>query len=502
MGSDKTTKLEQPEDIRTIDFVSVLNHLDEGVIITDREGNILYYNETQSQIDGLDAGDVLGKKVTDIYRLSEETSLIMRCLKTGHPMRNRTFFYKTIKGKVVNTIHSVFPIQSNDQVTGTICFVRDYKILKRTTPVLSVPDIRPKRDNRTRYTFADMLGRNRVFVRSVNTAREAANSASPILIIGETGTGKELFAQSIHNHSIRSKKKYVAINCAAIPEHLLEGILFGTVKGAFTGAVDRAGLFEKANNSTLFLDELLAMPLNLQAKLLRVLQEKKVQRIGSAKEIDLKIKIISSINRPPRDAIDAGQLRGDLFYRIGVVMIKIPPLKERMDDIHRLVNHFIALLNTTLGTGVKRVSDEVLDLFENYAWPGNIRELEHLMEGAMNIVGFQETIERQHFSAAFESMDGLKAFQEATYLSPASVRPEPSPLPSFQNKTGVEPEQKPLQPLNHLAREQRVIERTSIEKALTDTGGNITRSSAELGISRQLLHYKMKKYHLSRTDFM
>lgn len=279
-------------DLNNIDFISVMDRLDEGVIIADNQGIIRYYNETQCQIDELDFDNVVGKKVTDIYELCGNTSMIMLCLKLVRPIRNKTFFYKTKLGKVANTICSTFPIIQDSQLCGAICFVKDYKILRNTTPVISIPEIKPIKENGTRYTFADIIGRNNELIRSVNTSRTAADSSSPVMLIGETGTGKELFAQSIHNYSARSHKPFFAVNCAAIPDTLLEGFLFGTTKGAFTGAINKPGLLEQANGSTLFLDELLAMPVSLQAKLLRVLQEKKVCRLGSTNEINLTINSI------------------------------------------------------------------------------------------------------------------------------------------------------------------------------------------------------------------
>ena len=358
--------LSRPMDVGNLDFVSVLDNFDDGVIITDCQGKILYYNQAQASIDDLDPQQVIGKHVVDIYQLSGDTSLIMLCIRTRSPVRHRTFFYKTVNGRIAHTIHSVFPLFDNGQMVGAICFVRDYKLLKTPAGHPSSSAMQQQKSNGTRYSFADIVGNNAELLRSVNTAREAADSKSPILLIGETGTGKELFAQAIHNSSRRSGKPYVAINCAAIPENLLEGLLFGTVKGAFTGAIDRPGLFERANGSTLFLDELLAMPLTLQAKLLRVLQEKKVARLGSDREIDLDIKIVSSVGKPPRDAIKEGELRVDLFYRLGVVMVKIPPLRDRQDDLGALVSHFLARLNATFGTQVQAVSPAVMELFVGY----------------------------------------------------------------------------------------------------------------------------------------
>jgi arginine utilization regulatory protein len=481
-------------DLNSIDFISVMDRLDEGVIITDDKGVVRYFNETQCQIDGLDADYAVGKKVTEIYELCGNTSLIMLCLKLGQPIRNKTFFYKTKLGKVANTICSIFPILNGMQLQGAVCFVKDYQILRNTTPVISIPEIKPKKENGTRYTFADIIGSNNELIRAVNTCRTAADSASPIMLIGETGTGKELFAQSIHNYSSRSHYPYFAVNCAAIPETLLEGFLFGTTKGAFTGAMDKPGLLEQANGSTLFLDELLAMPVSLQAKLLRVLQEKKVCRIGSTHEINLNIKILTSINKPPRDAIKNNELRIDLFYRIGVVLVAIPSLRERLDDLLNLINHFLLIHNKNLGTNVKSVSDDVMSLFQSYDWPGNIRELEHLIEGALNIIGYDERLSLRYFSSAFETMNRADLRQQVLNI--------PSKIDQ-QKKAGELLMEEVVQlPPNSLPENQYKQERQALCEVLVSTKGNISRSSSILGISRQLLHYKMKKHDLQRESFL
>ena len=487
--------LRQPTDIGNIDFISVLDSFDDGVIIADCQGKILYYNHAQALIDDLDRTKVIGRKVTDIYQLSGETSLIMHCIRTRSAVRHRTFFYKTVNGKIAHTIHSVFPLLDGEQIVGAICFVRDYKLLKEHAPHPLSPEEKPQKLNGTRYAFADIIGASPELVRSISTAKGAAESKSPVLLIGETGTGKELFAQSIHNHSSRKEKRYVAINCAAIPDNLLEGLLFGTVKGAFTGAIDRPGLFERANGSTLFLDELLAMPLPLQAKLLRVLQEKKVSRVGSDKEIEFDIKIVSSVSRPPRDAIRDGELRTDLFYRLGVVMVKIPSLRHRADDIPILVEHFLNRLNSNFGTQVQGVSPEVMDLFSGYAWPGNIRELEHLLEGAMNIVGLSDTIELRHFSAAFETLNVLGE-------NPPPPVPPALDSPSFEQQPAKAAELSPSSGFSsNLQNEHIILEKTALQRALHETSGNVSRAASLLGISRQLLTYKMKKHHLDRKVF-
>ena len=481
-------------DVNKIDFLSIMDNMDEGVIITDHQGVIHYYNQTQAQIDNLERNFVIGKQVTDIYQLCGDSSLIMLCIKHERPIRNRTFFYKTKSGKVANTICSIFPMFHGSKVWGVICFVKDYQILRNTTPIVSIPENKLVRENSTRYTFADIIGRNPDLIRSVNTSRAAADSISPIMLIGETGTGKELFAQSIHNQSARNAKPYVAVNCAAIPENLLEALLFGTTKGAFSGAMDKPGLLEQANGSTLFLDELLSMPLTLQAKLLRVLQEKKVRRIGSVSEIDLNIKIITSVNKPPRNAILNNELRIDLFYRVGVVMVNIPPLRDRLDDLSDLVSHFLLKLNNSLGTNVRTLSDEVTNLFISYHWPGNIRELEHLLEGALNIIGFDEELSMKYFSAAIDTMDhadfGLKKAELPTNPEARSFYLNSQPRSDL-------PFSKKNLPESQSRHEGRIL-----LEALTTTSGNISQAALILGISRQLLHYKMKKHGISREQFL
>ncbi|SCX81854.1 sigma-54 interaction domain-containing protein [Desulfoluna spongiiphila] len=489
MGQHRKSRSDSLFDVTRINFLSVLDQLDEGIIITDHQGVIVYYNDTQAQIDGTTPEEIIGKHVTEVYELSDETSMIAKCMEKKRAIRNRTFFYRTRKGKVAHTIHSIFPLLEGTRVTGAICFVKDYNILQKSTPMIAVPSFNKNQGNGTRYTFGDIIGDSYDLQRAMVTAREAASSSSPIMLIGETGTGKELFAQSIHNHSARKNKAYTALNCAAIPENLLEGVLFGTVKGAFTGALDKPGLLEMGNGGTLFLDELLAMPTTLQAKLLRVLQEKKFRRIGSHKEVEVELKVISAMNGSPREAVKNGQLRTDLFYRLGVVIVQIPPLRNRLDDLENLISHFILTLNHAFGTHVKGVSPRVLDLFKGYRWPGNVRELEHLIEGAMNSAGQNKIIGLRHFTSAFETLNVLGNDEGAWESTNAG---------SFHRLT---PAALPLSTTSNLSESQKATERQTIAHALTDAFGNVSRASKILGISRQLLHYKMKKHKLNRKAF-
>jgi arginine utilization regulatory protein len=476
------------------DALAVLEVYDEGVIITDAGGQILFYNDAQARIDDLSPEFVRCRHVNEIYNLSREESLIMRCLDLGEPIYGQLFFYRTRRGKVANTICSVYPLKHDGVLVGSICIVKNYNLLEKTITAASIvpPDEHQSLGNGTRFQFPDVVGTDPIFLQGLKIARLAADSPSPIMLSGETGTGKEVFAQSIHNYSRRGAMNFVAINCAAIPENLLEGLLFGTTRGAFTGAVTRQGIFEQAHGGTLFLDELNAMPINLQAKLLRVLQERRLRRVGDTKDIAIDLKIISSVNVDPHAAIKAGHLRNDLYYRLGVVFIAIPPLRRRPEDIDLLTRHFIHLNNRKLNKLVSGISSKVMDLFRRYQWPGNVRELEHVVEGTMNVLGGENRIEHNHlpvhvFHPDFGALSGVE-LPEAVCA--------PYALPGSEGTGG----DLSTREVNLLGR-QKHQEREVIAEHLTAAGGNVAAAARRLGISRQLLHYKLKKYGLKREAF-
>lgn len=482
-------------DLDTIDLVKVLADFDEGVIITDRHGRVIFYNRTQGKIDNLDPRDVLGKNITDVYELNTDTSIIFRCLNSAQPIINDLLIYKTHLGKTAYTLHSALPLFQRGKMVGVICFVKDYNLLQNAfdAAAQASPPSVDRFENGTRFTFGDIVGEAPEFMRSVKIAGMAAKSPSSVMLMGLTGTGKELFAQAIHNQSPRNKHPYIAINCAAIPENLVEGILFGTAKGAFTGAMDKPGLFERANGGTIFLDEINSMPMGLQAKLLRVLQEKKVRRVGSLKEIALNLKIISSVNRDPRRAIQEETLRIDLFYRLAVIYIRIPSLRERCDDIELLTHHFVISLNQVLGKTVKGVSSEVMECFNAYDWPGNVRELQNTVEAAMNMMtGRGETIVMEHLPGYF---------QREVHSTMKTQTVESYPFPDSTGPPAFTPKPFPIESASSLVETQSAREEKLIREAIRKCNGNVSRASQNLGISRQLLYYKMKKYGLNRKTF-
>jgi len=286
-----------------------------------------------------------------------------------------------------------------------------------------------------------------------------------VLVTGESGTGKELVAQLIHESGPRATKPFVAVNCGAIPEQLLESELFGHTRGAFTGAVEeRRGLFEEAHGGTLFLDEIGELPAPLQVKLLRALQEGEVRRVGDNAARNVDVRVVAATSRDLEAEVRANRFRADLFYRVNVVRIQLPPLRERRDDIPELVKHFTAVFNRRLSLAIKGVSAEAMKLLMDYAWPGNVRELENVMERAMVLA------------------DGPQVGAEHL---PAGIRSPGSQVASDGNELDLS-----------VKRRTEALERSLIQRALKQTGGNKTRAAKLLDLSHRALLYKIKEYKL------
>jgi arginine utilization regulatory protein len=473
-------------DFGQFDLLQLLCDFDQGVLMTDANGIMIFYNAVQANIDNLNPSDVLGKKITDVYRYHNDSSTCMRVLKHQRPIINYALSYESKNANVGNTIHSVFPLFKDGKIAGTICFVKDYNILERNIPSFLAAKNNEKFAEGTKYTFASIIGSAPVFINALKTAKMAANSPSPVLLYGETGTGKELFAQAIHNFYHDKQKAYVDINCAAIPESLMEGMLFGTVKGAYTGAIDRAGLLEAAEGGTVYFDEINSMPLALQGKLLRMLQEKIIRRVGSLKNTPLDCKVICSVNEEPHQLVKSGRFRMDLFYRLAVVYVHIPPLRERLVDIEELGRYFLQKFSRMLGKNLKNISAEVIDFFWGYSWPGNVRELEHIIESAVNMASdSDDTLKLEH--CYFANLLGIS--DEAVAESPEN-RPDPSfDYPHPGPAEGIAERQS-------LSAATTSLEREKIIDALTMSGGNIAAAARILSISRQLLGHKISKFNL------
>ncbi|MGI6679100.1 MAG: sigma 54-interacting transcriptional regulator [Dehalobacterium sp.] len=471
-------------------YENILNSIEEGIHCIDINGNIIIYNLAQEKLEGYTSGEVLGKHVTEIYNLDHKSSLLLRVLEEGRPLLDQHQEYSVKNGKYVDVLCSTVPLYSGKKIIGAAAILKDYAKWRQMAERML--DLQEKlsvkwskttsvKQKETYITFDHIIGQNRKLQENIKWAKTAAKSDSPILIYGETGTGKELFAQSIHMESNRSQGPFQALNCAAIPENLLEGILFGTAKGAFTGAINRHGLFEQANGGTLFLDEINSMPLALQAKLLRVLEEKKIRRLGENVEIPIDTRIISSCNTSPSVAVRHGQIRSDLFYRLAVVYISIPPLRERLDDLELLCNYFITKLNIQLQKNIRSLEPNLITAFNNYHWPGNVRQLKHTIECAMNIVHDEESQILAKYIPQY-----LKLFTQNDEVAAAKSEE----ILENVSKFTAEPAS------NNLLNQIKMQEREAIKEALIRSKGNIAKAAQELNMSRQLLHYHLKKHGL------
>jgi two-component system, NtrC family, response regulator AtoC len=348
---------------------------------------------------------------------------------------------------------------SADQLVLTIRKAQERESLRREVTHL-------RQEVSVNRRFSGIIARSPAMKNAIDTATKVARYPSPVLITGESGTGKELIARLIHDQSDRNSADFIAVNCGAIPENLLEAELFGYVRGAFTGADrDRAGLFEAASGGTLFLDEVGEMPASLQVKLLRVLQENEVRRLGETRSRDVDARILAATNRSLEDEIRAGNFRKDLFYRIAVVPIHLPPLRQRTEEIPALAKHFLERYNRSHGLAIEGIEPEAMDALLKYSFTGNARELENIIERAMVLAAGPRL-----------GLDDL----------PHHVR---SPVRPFDD---VELGDDELSVKKHGA----MLERRLIQKALERTGGNRTRAAQLLDLSARALLYKIRDYEL------
>lgn len=459
------------------DLKAVFDQMGLGVTITDRDGEIIYYNQTQAEIDELDPDFVLGRHQLAVYEAtSREPSVVMTVHQTLTAVTNLPRIYSTRKGKCINSTHSVYPLFAGKEFLGSLCLIQSFN------PGLAETIIQ-HRSAPAGSGFRRIVTHNPRVLKALEEARAAAAGLSPVLIHGPTGTGKEMFARGIHAESPWQQGSYVSVNCAAIPGNLLEGVLFGTSRGAFTGAVDQAGLFEEAEGGVFFLDELDSMPLALQPKLLRVLEEKKVRRLGAVKEKAVNFKLIASVSDRPTELVRRERLRADLFYRIGVVIISLPPLRERPEDLEPLVRHFISHYNQQFQKHLSDLNPETWDLFRRHHWPGNVRELEHLIEGAVNLAGESGLIGPELLPEHFHF--DLKAERQ-----PGPGEPTAGPMSAGESGGwGWHPD------------EAREKERAAVIRALTAASGNVSLAASLLGLNRQVMSYRMKRFGLNRRDF-
>jgi len=364
--------------------------MDEGVHVVDENGITVFYNQTMATLEGTEPKKVINKSLLEVFPFfCRETSTLMKVLKTGKPINEQRQVYMNLKGIKITTINSTFPIKDKGEIIGAVEISKDItNIEEMSGKIIDLQEkIYHKKDKNystpsAKYTFSDIIGESNEIKEVISYAKKASMTSSSVLIFGETGTGKELFAQSIHNASARREGPFVAVNCAALPASLLESELFGYVGGAFTGAKrkGKAGLFELAHTGTIFLDEIGEMPLELQARLLRVLEEREVVRLGSERVTPVNIRVIAATNRDLKEAVDKGKFRADLYYRLNVLPLRVPSLDERRSDIPLLFRYFVAKIAEHLGQETPVISAPALELICSRSYPGNVRELKNLAE--------------------------------------------------------------------------------------------------------------------------
>ncbi|WP_413310117.1 sigma-54 interaction domain-containing protein [Bacillus sp. 1P10SD] len=452
-------------------YKRILDEVDVGVHAVDETGKTIIYNKKMMQMESMDIHDVMDKNLLDVFMFKDDqSSTLVKALQEGKETSNVKQTYFNNKGREVTTINNTIPIYLDQNLKGAVEIAKDVTKLER----LIKGNL--NRES-TKYTFDTIIGTSPAIMEVKESAKRATRTSSYVLIVGDTGTGKELFAQSIHNASMRLSAPFISQNCAALPDNLIESLLFGTKRGAFTGAVDTPGLFEQANRGTLLLDEINSLNLNLQAKLLRVLQEKTIRRIGDTKDTPIDVRVIANMNEDPIEAIANNRLRKDLYYRLGVVTIFVPPLKDRKEDIPLLVAHFIDKYNERFQMNVKGLSEEVHLSFLEYDWHGNVRELEHIIEAAMNIMMDEEVIMYSHLPYQYRNKMQLKE-----RMMPLST------VDTFlkENSDVTIP----------LKDQMELFEKTYIEHVLKKHDFNISRAAKSLRLSRQSLQYRMKKLSL------
>ncbi|THE11260.1 sigma-54-dependent transcriptional regulator [Bacillus timonensis] len=463
---DLAEEITNLKEIQTM-LEAIIQSSDEAITVVDENGNGILINRAYTRITGLEKDQVIGKPAN--ADISEGESMHMQVLKTRRPVRGaRMKVGPHDKDVIVN----VAPVIVDGKLKGSVGVIHDVSEISQLTSELN----RARhiiRSLEAKYTFDDIIGSSEEMEIAIEQAKLGAKTPATVLLRGESGTGKELFAHAIHNESIRKYNKFVRVNCAAISESLLESELFGYEEGAFSGAKrgGKRGIFEEANNGSIFLDEIGELSLNTQAKLLRVLQEREIRRVGGTKSIPIDVRIIAATNVNLEKRIGNGTFREDLYYRINKIPIHIPSLRMRKQDIKQLAEHLLVKINQDYGRTVEGLTEEAIHYLYGYDWPGNVRELENVLGRAVIFMNYQERlIDIKHI----QPLQNLK--------EKAHVRQS---LPETDIKDV---------PLSDLVEK---YEAKVISDVLTLNGGNKTAAAKSLGISLRSLYYKLEKYNIA-----
>ncbi|GAB6085574.1 sigma-54 interaction domain-containing protein [Alkaliphilus crotonatoxidans] len=457
-------------------YKNIFNDIYNWMVVVDTEGYIIMINKKYCEFIGIKQEDAIGRHVTEVI----ENTRMHIVVKTE---QKEIGDIQEIKGNQM--IADRIPIYQNGKLMGAVGTVIFKDLVEFDVYVKNILKMEKqlefykkelKKALGSNYTFEHIVGNSVAVRRAKDLAQKVALSKSNILLLGESGTGKELFAHSIHNASPRGEYPLIKVNCGAIPSELLESELFGYEQGAFTGAKKggKPGKFELAHRSTIFLDEIGDLPLNMQVKILRVIQEREIERIGSVKSQKVDVRIIAATNRNLEDMVKKKLFREDLYYRLNVISINIPPLRDRIEDIPLLTRHLMKKLASEMERHVTEISPAALEALTNYHWPGNIRELANLIERALNLVEKEAMINLDHFPYYIRKVAKVDT---TTAVDSLEVNFDGTLKDIFEE-----------------------IEKKAIQKTLMQYEGNKYQTAKKLGISRTSLYEKIKKYGLENVN--
>lgn len=459
-------------------------NLVDSMMLVDKNLIVIYINRLNQKFsDGFDKvyGSYLGHKYFEVYpKINPQTSTMMKCLMTGELIVCEGQTYIDVYGNVYNAKSITIPIIRFGEIVAalelshTITSIGDIEMIEKNINTYKYPPEIPLQANMLPSVDC-IITINHEMIENIKKIKVYALNDEPVLIYGETGTGKELFAESIVQANPHRRHKFITQNCAAIPENLFESLLFGTTKGAFTGAENKVGLFELANNGFLFLDELNSMPLHMQAKLLRIIQDGKIRPVGSSIEKNVNVKVIVAVNKSPSQLIQENLLREDLFYRLSGRMLYLSPLRERKEDIPVYIEYFLKQFNNKFEKNIKGLAPNLKQTLMKYSWPGNVRELKHVVESMVNLADTNEL-----------NNNNLPIYLRE-HLNAIISQDDEEPINDF-----FEISQIPLKYLLESTEKEHII------KILAHCKGNITWAAEILDMPRQTLKFRMNKLGIKK----
>lgn len=452
-------------------MMAILDSINDGVLTIDFNMKITSFNRAAEKITGYTAQEAIGKNCMDVFcnvgRVKKdclENCPMKKTMKYKTPITKKRMIFNKIGDILTVSAKTNLLLDLNDNPIGGVEIFSDITAFER---------LKEKWQGK-KYNLGNIVGKSPKMRDIYQLIESISDSLSSVLIQGETGTGKGMIASAVHYRSINHKGPFVQVNCAAIPENLLESELFGHVRGAFTGAVDdRKGRFEQAHKGTLLLDEIGELSSGMQAKLLRVVEEKQFEKVGGSKTIKVDVRIIAATNKEIEQVVKDNQFRRDLFFRLNIIPIKVPPLRERMEDVSLLAEHFVEKFNYKMGKAIKAAAPEVLDIFMRYPWPGNVRELESVMEFAF-IQCNDNYLDARYLPPRFKLLNDKVT--DITLSTPVSYE-------MFQF-----PDIKPVS--------SSLTEKEKVLAALKDSRWNRAKAAENMNVSRTTLWRLMKKHNL------